>query len=68
MSLFPRPQAQSQGFLQLVRSDPEAAARSLMNSNPAFAEFVRRNQGKSPEQIAREAGIDYSIVRRMLGQ
>ena len=38
-----------------------------MRTNPQFAEFVRKNQGKTPEQIATEYGIDYGIVRKFMG-
>lgn len=38
-----------------------------MRTNPRFAQFVRANQGKTPEQIASENGIDYSAVRSLMG-
>lgn len=71
MGLFPRPQSARGSNIGDLRSmiggDPEAFARQLMRGNPAFADFVRRNQGKTPEQIAQENGIDYSAVRRLMG-
>ena len=38
-----------------------------MRTNPQFAQFVKANQGKTPEQIAAENGIDYSTVRSLMG-
>lgn len=36
--------------------------QSMMKSNPQFAQFVEQNRGKSPEQIAKENGIDLGAV------
>lgn len=51
----------------MMNGNPQAMYQSLMQGNPQFAEFVRSNQGKTPEQIARENGIDYGIVKRFMG-
>lgn len=32
-----------------------------------FQEFVQANQGRSVEQLAREGGIDFAEMRRLLG-
>lgn len=37
-----------------------------MRTNPQFASFYRQNQGKSPEQIAKEYGIDENVLRMFL--
>lgn len=74
MGLFPRPQGnQTNGIFarlsearRLVNGDPQSAYQSLMRSNPQFAQFVQMNQGKTPEQIATENGIDYSMVRKFM--
>lgn len=74
MGLFPRPQSgQTNGIFarlnevqRFVNGDPQAAYQSLMRSNPQFAQFVQMNQGKTPEQIATENGIDYSMVRKFM--
>lgn len=50
----------------MMGADPRATYERLMASNPQFAAFVRDNQGKSPEQIAREHGIDYDMVRKLM--
>lgn len=47
-------------------SNPEQLMRSMMKSNPQFAAFVEQNRGKSPEQIAREHGIDLGAVMQAL--
>lgn len=36
-------------------------------TNSDFAEFVRQNQGKTPEQVARENGIDFEAIKRAIG-
>ena len=35
----------------------------LMNNNPQFKAFVKANEGKSVEQIARENGIDINLLK-----
>ena len=76
MSLFPRPQqtppsngifARLSEVRRMMNGNPQAMYQSLMQGNPQFAEFVRSNQGKTPEQIAQENGIDYGIVKRFMG-
>lgn len=69
-SLFPpsKPQSLPQagnplGQLNLIRqaaANPQDAFQNMMQSNPRFAEFVNANKGKTPEQVAREHGIDLS--------
>lgn len=72
MPLFPRPQqpqnsllAQMQSIRQLMGGNPQAMAVQLMKSNPQLArqfdEFMRTNQGKTPDQVLQERGIDPSI-------
>ena len=52
----------------LMSGDPQAMYQQMMQSNPQFAQFVRDNQGKSPEQIAAEHGIDMGQVRQFFGK
>lgn len=47
---------------------PEALYQSMMNSNPAFADFVRKNSGKSPEQLTSEYGIDIGLLRDIISR
>lgn len=52
---------------QMLRSgNPEQIAQSLMQKNPQFRAFVRANQGKSPEQVAREHGVDLSALMKQV--
>lgn len=46
--------------------NPQAFARMLAQKNPQFAQFLQENKGKSPEQIARENGIDISQIRKFM--
>lgn len=48
--------------------DPQQAFNNMMQSNPQFAQFVEANRGKTPEQVAREHGIDLSAMGRMMGR
>lgn len=45
--------------------NPQAMAVQLMKNNPQLArqfdEFMRTNQGKTPDQVLQERGIDPSI-------
>lgn len=52
---------------QMMRGqDPQQLVQSFAQRNPQFAEFLRQNQGKSPEQIAQENGIDMGLIRKIL--
>ena len=54
-------------IMQMLRSgNPERIAQSLMQQNPQFRAFVQANQGKSPEQVAREHGVDLSALMRQV--
>lgn len=50
----------------LKNGNPDAIFNQMMQSNPQFANFVKTNQGKSPEQIARENGIDLGMLNQFL--
>lgn len=46
-------------IMRMLRSgNPEQIAMNLMQRNPQFRSFVEMNRGKSPEQVARENGVD----------
>lgn len=57
-------QAVMQATQALRNSSPEQLMQSMMRSNQQFAAFVSQNKGKSPEQIAKENGIDLGAVMR----
>lgn len=46
--------------------NPQQLMQTFAQRNPQFAEFLRQNQGKSPEQIAQEHGIDMNMVRDLM--
>ena len=62
-SLDPRPSALSDIMQQMRTMTPEGLAQRMMSENPQFRQFVEQNQGKSPEQIAREHGVDLNKFR-----
>lgn len=49
----------------VVDGDPEATYNTLLQMNPMFANFMQRNQGKTPEQIAQENGIDIRLANHL---
>lgn len=64
------PMAQLQQLRQMAQmmrgQNPQQLVQSFAAQNPRFAEFLRQNQGKSPEQIAQENGIDMGLLRQIL--
>lgn len=46
--------------------NPDKVAQLLMRKNPQFASFVQANRGKTPQQIARENGIDWGIIQQLM--
>lgn len=51
----------------LINGNPQQVYDNLMKNNPQFADFVNKNQGKTPEQIARENGLDFNTIKSLLG-
>lgn len=61
------PMASLGNIARMLRSNnPEQVARNLMQQNPQFRAFVQANQGKSPEQVAREHGVDLSALMKQV--
>ena len=52
-------------FQMLKNGNPEQIAINLMQKNPQFKAFMDANQGKSPEQVAQQYGID---INQIMGQ
>ena len=50
----------------LKSGNPEQIAQNLMQRNPEFRLFVESNRGKTPEQVARENGIDFGQIAGMM--
>lgn len=46
----------------LMKGDPNKVYQDMLKNNPQFAKFVKDNEGKTPEQIAKDNGIDPSIL------
>lgn len=51
---------------QLANGNPQGLYDQMMKSNPQFKQFVNSNQGKSPEQIAKENGIDLGMLKQLI--
>lgn len=47
----------------LEGKNPDTVFNELMKNNPQFKNFIESNRGKSPEDIARENGIDPAILK-----
>lgn len=47
----------------LEGKNPDVVFNELMKNNPQFKSFIESNRGKSPEDIARENGIDPAILK-----
>lgn len=64
------PMAQLQQLRQMAQmmrgQNPQQLLQSFAAQNPQFAEFLRQNQGKSPQQIAAERGIDMGLLQQIL--
>lgn len=61
------PMASLGNIIKMLRSgNPEQIAQQLMQQNPQFRAFMQANQGRSPEQVAKEHGVDLSALMRQL--
>lgn len=53
--------------LKMLRSgNPDQIAQQMMQNNPQFRQFVEANRGKTPEQVAREYGVDLNQLKNMI--
>ena len=50
----------------MMQGDTSAAVSGLAQSNPAFAQFLRQNQGRSIEDAFRAYGYDLSEVMGLI--
>lgn len=58
---------QISNIIKMLKSgNPEVIGQQLMQNNPQFRAFVQQNQGKSPEQVAKEHGIDFNEIVGMM--
>ena len=59
--------AQAMQVMKMLRSgNPEQIAQQMMQNNPQFRQFVEANKGKTPEQVAREYGVDLNQIKSMM--
>ena len=53
--------------MQMLRGrNPQEVFNQMMQSNPAFRSFYEQNKDKTPEQVAKEHGIDLSQFKNMM--
>lgn len=50
----------------LKSGNPNIIFNQMMNNNPSFRSFIEQNKEKSPDQVAKENGIDISQFMKML--
>lgn len=50
----------------LRNGNPEQMFRQLMQQNPQFRQFVEATNGKTPEQIAKDYGVDLGILQDVM--
>lgn len=59
--------AQVANIMRMLKSgNPEQIAQQMMQNNPQFRQFVEQNKGKTPEQVAREYGVDLNQIKSMM--
>ena len=55
------------GIKQMMNGQsPDTVMKLFAQKNPQFAQFLRDNQGKSPQQIAQDYGLDWNMVQGFL--
>lgn len=53
--------------IQMLKGrNPQEVFNQMMQNNPAFRNFYEANKGKSPEQVAKEHGIDLNQLKNMM--
>ena len=55
------------GIKQMMNGqNPDTVMKLFAQKNPQFAQFLLDNQGKSPQQIAQDYGLDWNMVHGFL--
>ena len=55
------------GIKQMMNGqNPDTVIKMFAQKNPQFAQFLRDNHGKSPQQIAQDYGLDWNMVQGFL--
>ena len=64
---MPNMLSQINSIKQMLRGqNPNLVMQNFAQQNPQFAQFLRDNQGKSPEQIAQAYGLNWSEIQQFL--
>ena len=50
----------------LKNGNPEQIAINFMKTNPEFSKFMKSVEGKTPQQFAKENGLDFSKIMEMI--
>ena len=55
------------GIKQMMNGqNPDTVMKLFAQKNQQFAQFLRDNQGKSPQQIAQDYGLDWGMIQGFL--
>ena len=55
------------GIKQMMNGqNPATVMKLFAQKNPQFAQFLQANQGKSPQQIAQDYGLDWGMIQGFL--
>ena len=55
------------GIKQMMNGqNTDTVMKLFAQKNPQFAQFLRDNQGKTPQQIAQDYGLDWNMVHGFL--
>ena len=55
------------GVKQMMNGqNPDTVMKLFAQKHPQFAQFLRDNQGKSPQQIAQDYGLDWGMIQGFL--
>lgn len=58
---------QAMDMLRMLKSgNPQQMFQSMVQNNPQFRQFVEANKGKTPQQVARENGIDLNQFKGLM--
>jgi hypothetical protein len=58
-----------QPILSLLKTkNPSEALTMLQNSNPQFKEFYEANKNRKVEDVAKQYGIDMSLIKQLLNK
>ena len=50
-------------LLSLAKGDPQSTYEKMMRENPQFKDFVEKNKGRNPDDIAKDYNIDSALMK-----